>query len=105
MNSETSAPMPSVNANPLTPAVANTKRMNAVSMVTTLASTIVAMPLRVTRAIAAFGSTARPRLLLYSLEDDDVGVGGDPDRQHSPAIPGRVSVIGMSLIRAKKMTP
>ena len=46
VSSETIVPMPRVNANPLTPAVASTKRMNAVNSVITFASTIVAMPLR-----------------------------------------------------------
>ena len=46
VNSETIVPMPSVNAKPLTPAVASTKRMNAVNSVMTFASMIVAMPLR-----------------------------------------------------------
>ena len=44
VNRETIVPMPSVNANPLTPAVARTKRMNAVSRVITFASMIVAIP-------------------------------------------------------------
>ena len=44
VNSETIVPIPSVNANPLTPADARTKRMNAVSRVMTFASMIVAMP-------------------------------------------------------------
>ena len=46
MNSETIVPIPSVNAKPLTPAVASPKRMNAVSRVITFASMIVAIPLR-----------------------------------------------------------
>ena len=46
VNSETIVPIPSVKANPFTPAVARTKRMNAVNRVITLASTIVAIPLR-----------------------------------------------------------
>ena len=46
VSSETIVPTPSVKAKPLTPAVASTKRMKAVSIVTTLASTIVAMPRR-----------------------------------------------------------
>jgi len=46
VNRETSVPIPSVNANPLTPAVASTKRMNAVISVMTFASTIVAIPRR-----------------------------------------------------------
>ena len=46
VNSETIVPMPSVNAKPLTPAVASTNRMNAVISVITFASTIVAIPLR-----------------------------------------------------------
>ena len=46
VNSETIVPMPSVKAKPLTPAVASTKRMNAVIRVITFASMIVAMPLR-----------------------------------------------------------
>ncbi len=46
VKSETIVPIPSVNAKPLTPALARTNRMNAVSRVMTFASTIVAMPLR-----------------------------------------------------------
>ena len=46
VNSETIVPTPSVNANPFTPAVASTNRMNAVNSVITFASIIVAMPLR-----------------------------------------------------------
>ena len=48
---------------------------------------------------------AGPRLLLDPLEDDDVGVGRHPDSQDQARDPGRVSVIGISLIRAKKITP
>ena len=44
VNSVSSVPMPSVNANPLTSAVARANRMNAVMNVTTLASTIAANP-------------------------------------------------------------
>ena len=44
VNSETIVPTPSVKAKPLTPAVASTKRMNAVSRVMTFASMIVAIP-------------------------------------------------------------
>ena len=44
VNSETSVPMPSVKAKPLTSAVASANRMNAVMNVTTLASTIAAKP-------------------------------------------------------------
>ena len=44
VNSDTSVPMPSVNAKPLTSAVASANRMNAVMKVTTLASTIAAKP-------------------------------------------------------------
>ncbi len=44
VNSDTSVPMPSVNAKPLTSAVASANRMNAVMNVTTLASTIAAKP-------------------------------------------------------------
>ena len=46
VNRETRVPTPSVKANPLTPAVASTNRMNAVNSVITFASMIVAMPLR-----------------------------------------------------------
>ncbi len=46
VNSETIVPMPSVNAKPLTSAVARTNRMNAVMIVTTLASMIAVRPLR-----------------------------------------------------------
>ena len=45
VRNETSVPMPSVNAKPLTPAVASTKRMNATMMVTTFASMIAVRPL------------------------------------------------------------
>jgi hypothetical protein len=44
VSSETIVPTPRVKAKPLTPAVARTKRMKAVSRVTTLASMIVAIP-------------------------------------------------------------
>ncbi len=44
VSSETIVPTPSMKANPLTPAVASTKRMKAVSRVTTLASMIVLIP-------------------------------------------------------------
>ncbi len=44
VNSDTSVPMPSMNAKPLTSAVASANRMNAVMNVTTLASTIAAKP-------------------------------------------------------------
>ena len=46
VSSETIVPTPRVKANPFTSAVARTKRMKAVSRVTTLASMIVAMPRR-----------------------------------------------------------
>jgi hypothetical protein len=44
VNSDTIVPMPSVKAKPFTPAVARMKRMNAVMIVTTLASRIAAKP-------------------------------------------------------------
>jgi hypothetical protein len=44
VNSDTSVPMPSMNAKPLTSAVASANRMNAVMKVTTFASTIAAKP-------------------------------------------------------------
>ncbi len=44
VSSEVIVPTPSVKAKPLTPAVARTKRMKAVRMVTTFASTIVEIP-------------------------------------------------------------
>ena len=46
VNSDTNVPIPSVNANPLTSAVASTNRMNAVMIVTTFASMIAVKPLR-----------------------------------------------------------
>ena len=102
VNSETIVPMPSVKAKPLTPAVASPKRMNAVSRVMTFASMIVAMPRLLALGDRGDHRAAGADLLLYSLEDDDVGVGRDPDRQHEPRDPGSVSVIGISLISAKK---
>ena len=59
VNSETIVPTPSVNANPFTPAVASTNRMNAVISVITFASMIVAIPLRYPAEIA--DGTERPR--------------------------------------------
>ena len=44
VSSETIVPTPRVKAKPLTPEVASTKRMKAVSRVMTLASMIVLMP-------------------------------------------------------------
>ncbi len=44
VNSDSRTPMPRVKAKPLTPAVANRKRMRAVANVTTLASMIAPMP-------------------------------------------------------------
>ena len=44
VKSETIVPTPSVNAKPLTPAVASTKRMNATMNVTTFASMIAVRP-------------------------------------------------------------
>ena len=44
VSSETIVPTPRVKAKPLTPEVASTKRMKAVSRVTTLASMIVLIP-------------------------------------------------------------
>ena len=44
VSSETMVPTPRVKAKPLTPEVARTKRMKAVSRVTTLASTMVLIP-------------------------------------------------------------
>ena len=41
VNSDTSVPIPSVNAKPLTPAVASVNRMKATPTVTTFASMIV----------------------------------------------------------------
>ena len=53
VNSETMVPTPSVNAKPLTPAVASTNRMNATMIVTTFASMIAA------EALAVAGGEAR----------------------------------------------
>ena len=60
VNSETSVPMPSVKAKPLTPAVARMKRMNAVISVTTFASMIADEALLVAGAMPR-GSTC-PRV-------------------------------------------
>ena len=91
VSSETIVPMPRVNAESFTPAVASTKRMNAVNSVITFASTIVAMPLR--QPLGDRGQHGRPaRLLDDSLEDDaDVGVGRHPDREHQARDPGEVA--------------
>ena len=46
VRNETIVPTPSVNAKPLTPAVASVKRMNATMKMTTFASMIAVRPLR-----------------------------------------------------------
>ena len=81
VNSETSVPMPSMNAKPLTPAVARTNRMNAIMNVTTFASMIAVRPLLVARGDARGHRSAAADLLLDAFEDDDVRVGRDADRQ------------------------
>ena len=81
VNSETSVPTPSVNAKPLTPAVASMNRMNATPIVTTFASMIVAQRLRVAGGDRRRDRAPGARLLLDSLEDDDVGVGRHAERE------------------------
>ena len=102
VNSDTSVPIPSVNANPLTSAVASANRMNAVMNVTTLASTIaakprlypVAMPEMIERPPRISSLTRSKITMLASAATPMVRI--------RPAMPGSVSVIGMSLMRAKK---
>ena len=105
VNSETIVPTPRVNANPLTPAVASTKRMNAVNRVITLASTIVAIPLRYPWPIA--DSVERPARASSFIRSKmtTLASAATPIVRISPAIPGRVSVTGINFIRAKKITP
>ncbi len=81
VNSETIVPMPSVNAKPFTPALAEHEQDEGRDQ-----GDHVRVDDRRDALAVALGDrrehrAARPDLLLYSLEDDDVGVGGDADRQ------------------------
>ena len=105
VNSDTSVPMPSMNANPLTSAVASANRMKAVMNVTTLASTMAAKPRLYPVAIpemierpARISSLTRSKITMLASA-------ATPIVRISPAMPGNVSVIGMSLMSAKKYTP
>ena len=102
VNSVSIVPMPSMNANPLTSAVASANRMNAVMNVTTFASTIaanprvypVAMPDTIERPPRT-SSLTRSNMTMFASA-------AMPIVRIRPAIPGSVSVIGISLISAKK---
>ena len=102
VNSDTSVPTPSVNANPRTPAVASVNRMNATPIVTTFASMIARSAFVYPAEIAA-GMERPPRTssfirsyitMLASAATASVST--------IPAMPGSVSVIGISLISANR---
>ena len=88
VNSDTIVPIPSVNANPWTCWVASTNRMNAVMIVTTLASMIavnpflypVAMPARIDRP-ARISSLTRSKMTMFAS--------APPDRQDQARDPGQ----------------
>ena len=92
-----------MNAKPLTPAVARMNRMNATRNVTTFASMIVASgPSCSPSAIAAridlparTSSLTRSKMTMFASA-------ATPIVRIRPAMPGSVSVIGISLISAKK---
>jgi len=105
VNRVSSVPIPSMNANPLTSAVASANRMNAVMNVTTFASTIAANP-RV-YPVAIPDTIERPPLI-SSLTRSNMTMFASaamPIVRITPAIPGSVSVTGISLISAKKYAP
>ena len=83
--SETTVPISSISAKPLTPAVATANRISAVIAVTTLASRIVRKPLRVAGGDRGAHGFTRARLLLDAFEDDDVRVCGHADREDQPS--------------------
>ena len=104
VNSDTSVPTPSVKAKPLTPAVASVNRMNATPIVTTFAS-MIARSAFVYPAEMAAGMERPPRTssfirsyitMLASAATASVST--------IPAMPGSVSVIGISLISANRNT-
>ena len=81
VTSEITVPISSISAKPLTPAVATANRTSAVITVTTFASMIVWKPFEYPAAIAARTDFPDAHLFLDALEDDDVRVGRDTDRQ------------------------
>ena len=96
-------PTPSVNAKPLTPAVASTNRMNATMIVTTFASMIAAEALAVARRRGPRSPICPPRISSLTRSKMTMfASAATPIVRIRPAMPGSVSVIGMSLISAKK---
>ena len=81
VNSDTMTPRPRVNAKPLTPAVARMKRMNATRNVTMFASMIAVRPFCSPRRWPAETDLPGAHLLLDALEDDDVRVRRDAERE------------------------
>ncbi len=83
VKSDTSVPMPSMKANPFTSAVASAKRMNAVMKVTTFGVDDRGKAPSIPRRDSRDDRSSSSDLLLDALEDDDVRVGGHPDREGS----------------------
>ena len=87
---EIAVPIRSISAKPRTDAVATANSTSAVIAVTTFASTIVCEALRVARLDRAPHRAAPgARLFLDAFEDDDVRVGGHPQRQHEAGEAGQ----------------
>ena len=104
VKSDTRVPTSSVNAKPLTPAVASMKRMNATPSVTTFASMIVrsafAYPDEMAAGIerpARASSLTRSNMTMFASA-------ATPSVRMRPAMPGSVSVIGMSFTSANRST-
>ncbi len=79
--------------------------MNAVSSVMTFASTIVAIPSPIAREIALNIDFPPRASSLMRSKITMLASAATPIVRISPAIPGSVSVIGISLMSAKKSTP
>ena len=81
VNSDVSVPTPSVNAKPLMPAVASMKRMNATPIVHDVRVDDRAQRLRVAAGDRGRDRAPGAHLFLDALEDDDVRVGRDAERE------------------------
>ena len=102
VNSDTIVPIPSMKAKPFTPAVARMNRMNAVINVTTLASMIAVEALLVAGRDPALDRRPRAISSFTRSKITMLASAATPIVRISPAIPGSVSVIGISSISAEK---
>ena len=87
VSSETIVPTPRVKAKPLTPGGRQHEEDEGGQQGDDVGVDDRRDPAFVAGADRARHRASRPHLLLYSLEDDDVGVGRDADRQHQPRDP------------------